>query len=90
MSMSTRGHRKTRSGVVVSNSMDKTAVVEITRRVKHAIYKKYIKRSKKYHVHDEQNELCVGDKVQIVETRPLSKTKRWSLKTVVEKAPILD
>lgn len=88
--MSTRGHRKTRLGVVVSNGMDKTAVVEITRRVKHPIYKKYIKRSKKYHVHDEQNELRVGDRVQITETRPLSKTKRWALKTVVEKAPVLD
>lgn len=88
--MSTRGHRKNRLGVVVSNGMDKTAVVEITRRVEHPIYKKYVKRSKKYQVHDEQNELRVGDKVQIVETRPLSKTKRWTLMAIVEKAPVLE
>ena len=85
-----RGHRKTRIGVVVSDKMEKTCVVEITRKVKHPIYKKYIKRSKKYHVHDEQNECRVGDRIQIIETRPLSATKRWRLSSVVEKAPVFD
>ena len=85
-----RGHRKTRIGVVVSDKMEKTCVVEITRKVKHPIYKKYVKRSKKYHVHDEQNECRVGDRIQIIESRPLSATKRWRLSSVVEKAPVFD
>ncbi len=88
--MNIRGHRKDRVGVVVSNKMNQTAVVEITRRVKHPIYKKYIKRSKKFHVHDANNELNIGDRVQIEETRPLSKTKRWRLKSVVERAPVFE
>lgn len=87
---SPRGNRKARIGVVVSSKMDQTAVVEITRRVRHPIYKKYIKRSKKYYVHDPQNELGIGDRVQIEETRPLSKLKRWRLKSVVEKAPVFE
>ena len=85
-----RGHRKTRSGVVVSDKMDKTVVVEITRRFKHKVYAKYIKRSKKFQVHDEQNEGRTGDRVLIEETRPLSKHKRWRLKAVIEKAPVFD
>lgn len=88
--MNIRGHRKERVGVVVSNKMNQTAVVEITRRVRHPVYKKYIKRSKKFHVHDANNELNIGDRVQIEETRPLSKTKRWRLKSVVEKAPVFE
>ena len=88
--MNIRGHRKDRVGVVVSNKMNQTAVVEITRRVKHPIYKKYIKRSKKFHVHDANNELNIGDRVQIEETRPLSKTKRWRLKSVVARAPVFE
>ncbi len=87
---SQRGHRKTRTGVVVSDKMEKTCVVEITRRVKHPVYQKYIKRSKRYHVHDETNECRVGDRIQIVETRPVSATKRWRLKNVIEKAPVFE
>ena len=88
--MNTRGHRKDRIGVVVSDKMDKTVVVEITRRYRHPVYGKYVKRSKKYHVHDERNDCRIGDRVQIEETRPLSKMKRWRLKTVIQKAPVFD
>jgi len=82
--MSERGHRKTQSGVVVSDKMDKTVVVKVDRLVKHQLYNKYIKRSAKYKVHDEQNVCKVGDRVQIIECRPLSKDKRWSLKQIIE------
>ena len=82
--MSERGHRKTQSGVVVSDKMDKTVVVKVDRLVKHQLYNKYIKRSVKYKVHDEQNVCKVGDRVQIIECRPLSKDKRWSLKQIIE------
>jgi small subunit ribosomal protein S17 len=82
--MSERGHRKTQSGVVVSDKMEKTVVVKVDRLVKHQLYNKYIKRSVKYKVHDEQNICKVGDRVQIIECRPLSKDKRWSLKQVIE------
>lgn len=88
--MKTRGHRKDRIGFVVSDQMDKTIVVEITRRYRHPTYGKYVKRSKKYHVHDERNDCRIGDRVQIEETRPLSKMKRWRLKTVIQKAPVFD
>lgn len=88
--MINRGHRKTRAGFVVSDKMDKTVVVEITRRVKHPIYKKYIKRSKRFHVHDENNECRIGDQVRIKETRPLSRLKRWRLESVIEKAPVFE
>ena len=67
------------SGVVVSSNSNKTIVVEVTRRVKHKLYKKIIKRSKKYHAHDEMNKLKVGDKVKIVESKPFSKKKRWEV-----------
>jgi len=86
----TRGQRKNRLGVVVSDKMDKTIVVEITRRFRHPIYGKYIRRSKKYHVHDANNECRIGDRVLIEETRPISKLKRWRLKEVIEKAPVFD
>jgi small subunit ribosomal protein S17 len=79
-----RGHRKTQVGVVVSDKMEKTIVVRVDRLVKHSIYSKYIKRSVKYKVHDEQNSSKVGDRVQIIECRPLSKDKRWSLKQIIE------
>ncbi|MDO9307584.1 MAG: 30S ribosomal protein S17 [Geobacteraceae bacterium GWC2_55_20] len=79
-----RGHRKTQVGVVVSDKMEKTVVVKVDRLVKHSIYNKYIKRSVKYKVHDEQNSTKVGDRVQIIECRPLSKDKRWSLKQIIE------
>ena len=84
--MEERGRRKTRSGVVVSNKMDKTIVVLIERMVAHPLYRKRIKRSKKFKAHDENNECRIGDTVLIMETRPLSKDKRWRLVEVLEKA----
>jgi small subunit ribosomal protein S17 len=77
-------HRKKRSGVVVSNAADKTIVVRVTRMAKHPLYRKLIKINKKYHAHDEKNIASVGDVVNIIECRPLSKTKRWRLQSVVE------
>jgi small subunit ribosomal protein S17 len=85
-----RGSRKTQVGVVVSDKMDKSIVVEITRRYQHSMYGKYIKRSKKFHVHDETNQCRVGDRVLIEETRPLSRLKRWRVKEIIEKAPVFD
>ena len=79
-----RGHIKTQVGVVVSDKMEKTVVVKVDRLVKHSVYSKYIKRSVKYKVHDELNSSKVGDRVQIIECRPLSKDKRWSLKQIIE------
>jgi len=84
--METRGRRKTRTGVVVSNKMDKSIVVKIERRVKHPIYKKYFKITKKLMAHDEKNECNVGDVVKIMEVRPLSKRKKWNLVEIIEKA----
>ena len=81
-----RNLRKTRVGMVVSDKMDKTAVVAILDNVKHPKYGKVIKRTVKIHVHDEKNECGVGDKVEVMETRPLSKTKRWRLVEIIEKA----
>ena len=81
-----RNLRKTRTGVVRSNKMDKTITVAVERRVKHPIYGKFVKKTTKFHAHDEKNECGVGDIVRIMETRPLSKTKRWRLVEIVEKA----
>ena len=81
-----RNLRKTRVGKVVSNKMDKTIVVAIEDNVKHATYGKIIKRTLKIHAHDENNECGIGDKVSVMETRPLSKTKRWRLVSIIEKA----
>ena len=81
-----RNLRKTRVGVVVSDKMDKTAVVAILDNVKHPVYGKVVKRTVKIHVHDERNECGVGDKVSVMETRPLSKTVRWRLVEIIEKA----
>ena len=81
-----RNSRKVRQGVVVSASNDKTIVVKITERKPHPIYKKMMTSTKKLHAHDELNEAGVGDTVQIMETRPLSKMKRWRLVKIVEKA----
>jgi small subunit ribosomal protein S17 len=81
-----RASRKERQGVVVSDVQDKTIVVRVQRTTTHPLYKKTIKVSKKYHVHDEANDAHVGDMVRIVETRPLSKLKRWRLLEVVERA----
>jgi small subunit ribosomal protein S17 len=84
--METRGLRKTRIGIVVSNKMDKTITVAIERKVPHPIYKKYFKKTTKFMAHDEKNECVLGDKVKITETRPLSAHKRWRLVEIVEKA----
>ena len=78
--------RKVREGLVVSDKMDKTAVVAVEDRVKHPLYGKVMRRTKKYKAHDEDNECGIGDRVQIMETRPLSATKRWRIVTVLEKA----
>jgi small subunit ribosomal protein S17 len=80
-----RNLRKTRIGVVSSNKMDKSIVVTVERKVKHPLYGKFVKKSTKFHAHDEKNECSIGDTVRIMETRPLSKTKRWRLVEVVEK-----
>ncbi len=84
--MSERAFRKTRVGKVVSNKMDKTIVVAIEDRVKHPLYKKIMKRTYKLKAHDEQNACNIGDKVKVMETRPISKDKRWRLVEVIEKA----
>ena len=81
-----RNLRKTRVGRVVSNKMDKTIVVAIEDNVKHPVYGKIIKRTLKVHAHDEENVCGIGDTVEIMETRPLSKTKRWRLVEIIEKA----
>ncbi len=80
------GNRKTRIGTVVSNKMEKTAVVTVDRRVQHAKYKKFLTRRQRYKVHDEQNQCEIGDRVLIAECRPLSRDKRWRLSKVLEKA----
>ena len=84
--MEQRALRKTRIGVVVSNKMDKTITIAIERKVPHPIYKKYFKKTTKLMAHDEKKECGLGDKVKIMETRPLSKNKRWRLVEIVEKA----
>jgi small subunit ribosomal protein S17 len=81
-----RGNRKVRTGVVVSDKMDKTVVVRIDRQVRHALYGKTIKRSSKLAAHDESNDAHVGDTVRLMETRPASKTKRWRVVEIVERA----
>ena len=81
-----RGFRKVREGLVVSDKMDKTVVVLVEDRVKHALYGKVMRRTSKLKAHDEQNQCGIGDRVQIMETRPTSATKRWRLVQVVEKA----
>ena len=84
--METRNLRKTRQGVVISNKMDKTIVIASKFKEKHPIYGKFVQKTKKYHAQDEKNECQVGDTVLIMETRPLSKTKRWRLVSIIEKA----
>ena len=84
--MSERAFRKTKVGMVVSDKMDKTIVVAIEDRVQHPLYKKILKRTYKLKAHDENNECGVGDKVRVMETRPLSKDQRWRLVEIVEKA----
>lgn len=84
--MSDRNLRKTRTGTVVSNKMDKTVVIAIEDNVRHPLYKKIIKRTVKLKAHDENNECNVGDRVEVMETRPLSKDKRWRLSKIIQKA----
>lgn len=74
------------TGEVISNKMDKTVVVRVVRRIKHPVYGKYVQKSKKYHAHDANNSCTIGDIVQIVECRPISKTKSWKLDKVIEKS----
>ena len=83
--MEARNLRKTRIGVVTSNKMAKTITVAVERKVKHPIYGKFVKKTTKFHAHDDKNECSIGEVVKIMETRPLSKTKRWRLIEVVEK-----
>jgi small subunit ribosomal protein S17 len=84
--MAERGRRKVREGVVVSDRMDKTVVIEMNRLVRHPLYKKVIRRTSRCKAHDADDQCGVGDRVRIMETRPLSKTKRWRVVSVLEKA----
>ena len=84
--METRNLRKERTGVVTSNKMDKSITVAIKWKEKHPIYGKFVNKTKKYHAHDEKNECGISDTVKIMETRPLSKTKRWRLVQIIERA----
>lgn len=84
-----KGQRKTRVGHVLSDKMDKTVVVAVMRRYQHPKYKKYIKERIKYKAHDENNDCGIGDRVLIEETRPLSKDKRWRVKEILERAPVV-
>ena len=84
--METRNLRKTRQGVVISDKMEKSIVIAAKFKEKHPLYGKFVQKTKKYHVNDENNEAHVGDTVLIMETRPLSKTKRWRLVSIIEKA----
>jgi small subunit ribosomal protein S17 len=84
--MEKRNLRKERIGLVVSNKMDKSIVVQIERRFKHEIYKKFVKKTNKFVAHDEKNECNIGDTVRIMETRPLSKNKNWRLVEIIERA----
>lgn len=81
-----RGRRKIRTGLVVSDKMDKTVLIKVDRKMRHPLYKKIVRRSSKLAVHDEGNEAHVGDTVRVMETRPLSKTKRWRIVEIVERA----
>ena len=81
-----RGNRKVITGIVVSDKMDKTVTVQVSRRLRHPRYKKFITLSKKYHAHDAKNECGTGDMVKLMETRPLSKTKRWRVLEIIRKA----
>jgi small subunit ribosomal protein S17 len=84
--METRNFRKEKTGVVVSNKMDKSIVVIVERKEKHPIYKKFVKKTTKFSAHDEKNECNVGDTVKIMETRPISKNKCWRLVEIIERA----
>ena len=86
MSAEDRNNRKVREGIVVSNKMDQTAVVAVVERVRHPKYNKFLNRTKKLYAHDEKNDVNIGDKVRVAETRPLSKLKRWRIVEVLERA----
>ena len=81
-----RNRRKTREGLVVSNKMDKTAVIAVIERVRHPKYAKFLNRTKKLYAHDEKNDVNIGDRVRVVETRPMSKLKRWRVVEILERA----
>jgi len=83
------GQRKRREGIVVSNKMDKTVVVVVERLVRHARYRKYQRRRERYKAHDEQNRCQIGDRVRLIETRPLSKDKRWAVQAIVARSEAL-
>lgn len=83
----TKPHRKIRTGVVVSDRMEKTVVVTITKKIKHPKYKKFVTRRVRYKAHDEHNRCRIGDRVEITETRPLSRDKRWRVSQILERAP---
>ncbi|ADQ80598.1 SSU ribosomal protein S17P [Paludibacter propionicigenes WB4] len=83
--METRNLRKERTGVVFSNKMDKTITIAVKWKEKHPIYGKFVNKTKKYHAHDEKNDCNIGDTVRIMETRPLSKLKRWRLTEIIER-----
>lgn len=85
-STATRNLRKERIGIVTSDKMDKTITVSVERKVKHPIYGKFVKKSNKFHAHDENNDCGIGDTVRIMETRPLSKSKNWRLVEIIERA----
>jgi small subunit ribosomal protein S17 len=84
--MNTRNLRKERTGVVLSNKMEKSITVAVKWKEKHPMYGKFVNKTKKYHAHDEKNDCNIGDTVKIMETRPLSKTKRWRLVQIIERA----
>ncbi len=84
--MNTRGMKRQVTGTIVSNKMDRTVVVVVERLVKHPLYKKFIRRQHKYMAHDKDNECQIGDRVLITQSRPLSKTKRWRVSRIIEKA----
>lgn len=86
MEKNTRGDRKVRIGTVVSDKMDKTVVFQVERKTQHPIYKRVIKRTKRFKAHDENNKCRVGDKIKVMETRPLSKDKRWRVIEIIEHA----
>ncbi len=83
-----RKQRKVRTGVVISNKMDKTVVVEVSRTIIHPVYKKFIRRRKRFMVHDEENRCRIGDEVLIVETRPMSRHKHWRVRKIVREAAL--
>jgi small subunit ribosomal protein S17 len=84
--MKTRGMKRQVIGTIISNKMEKTVVVEVERLVKHSVYKKYIRRCTTFSAHDDENQCRIGDRVMITESRPLSKTKRWRVSRIIEKA----